>query len=415
MADVKIMAKVNPVFRTALGTTMLLAKGGDSLAKDYIQAMELPDLDCSPLVTGREQTAIGEYSFKLLNYVLTLEYRHKMMNRLILDSSFPNVLDLACGYTPRAVRMSRQGLNYVGGDIPIVIQMMNRVIRPYRQEESRTLMAYRVVDVTNPEAMHAAADFLEGPVCIVTEGLLGYLQDDEAHMLCTNVREVLQEHGGCWFTMDPYYFCLAAAVAHALDESAEKIEQASLQGGAAVSNTPNMAKLDRDPSAMQEILSDCGLKGECVPFYTESLELANERFLSMEKRDRFHREAAKLQALRIRVREDAPVEEHVEERVKENVTLAVDGGTLVVHLAGRIDAISAPELLQSYETLASSSSFQVIRVEAGNLIYLSSTGLRVLSFMADGSQTGKIYIRHANDTVKEFLARNNLNGKFLVC
>jgi O-methyltransferase involved in polyketide biosynthesis len=414
MADVKIMAKVNPVFRTALGTTMLLAKGGDTLARDYIQAMEQPELDCSPLVTGEEQTAIGEYSFKLLNYVLTLEYRHKMMNQLLLGSGCPNVLDLACGYTPRAVRMSRQGINYVGGDIPIVIQTMNRIIRPYRQE-SRTLMAYRAVDVTNPEAMCAAADLLAGPVCIATEGLLGYLQDDEARMLCTNIREILQEHGGCWFTMDPYYSCLAAAVAHALDESAEEIEKASLQGGAAVSNTPNMAKLDRDPAAMQELLSACGLEGESVPFYMESLALANERFLPVEKRERFRQEAAKLQAFRITVRDDAPAEAPGREQAKESSTLVVDDGILIIRLVGRLDAISAPEILQAYESIGSGACFREIRVEAEKLTYLSSTGLRVLLLIADGSHMDRIHIRQANDTIREFLIRNDPDRRFLLC
>ncbi len=412
MANLEIMAKANPVFQTAIGTTALLAKGGDPLAQEYLQAMELSELDCSPMVTGEERTTTGGYSFKLLNYVLTLEYRHKMMNQMIVDSGYPNVLDLACGYTPRAVRMSRSGIHYVGGDVPLVIQTMQRVIKPYRRE-SRTLMVYREVDVTNPKAMHEAADLLKGPICIVTEGLLGYLQDDEVHILGTNIREILQDHDGCWITMDPYYFQLAAAVAHALDESAEAIEQASLRGGASVSDTLNMAKLERNPVVVQKILRDCGLKPVCVPFYAENLVLENERFLPVEKRESFHREVAQLQALQITAEGNAPNGLRDTEGIADNFVLTLADGMLLVKLAGRIDAISAPELLQTYEKDVKKERFQEVWVEAEHLTYLSSTGLRVLLLMAKDSEKKKIRIRHANDTVKRFLAMNGLTGKLL--
>ena len=125
MTEDRFMEQANPVFKTAIGTVMLLARGGDPLAQDYMKAMGLEGtVDFQPLVTGEEMTESQGVTFKALNYVLSLEYRHKMMNQLILDSGMPSLLDLACGYTTRGVEMGRQGIRYVGGDLPIVASTM---------------------------------------------------------------------------------------------------------------------------------------------------------------------------------------------------------------------------------------------------------------------------------------------------
>ena len=79
---------------------------------------------------------------------------------------------------------------------------------------------------------------------------------------------------------------------------------------------------------------------------------------------KFHQEIAKLQALRISVRGDAPVESRHREPEKDSSTLVIDEGILIANLVGRIDAISAPDLLQAYETIAKGACFQEIRVEA---------------------------------------------------
>ena len=129
---------------------------------------------------------------------------------------------------------------------------------------------------------------------------------------------------------------------------------------------------------------------------------------------KFHQEIAKLQALRISVRGDAPVESRHREPEKDSSTLVIDEGILIVNLVGRIDAISAPDLLQAYETIAKGGCFQEIRVEAEKMTYLSSTGVRILLLMAADCQKGKIHIRHMNDTAKKFLAVNDPAGRFLV-
>lgn len=46
--------------------------------------------------------------------------------------------------------------------------------------------------------------FPPGPVAVVNEGLLMYLNDEEKAKLCANVRNVLKARGGFWVTADIY-------------------------------------------------------------------------------------------------------------------------------------------------------------------------------------------------------------------
>lgn len=404
MTEDRFMEQANPVFKTAIGTVMLLARGGDPLAQDYMKAMGLEGtVDFQPLVTGEEMTESQGVTFKALNYVLSLEYRHKMMNQLILDSGMPSLLDLACGYTTRGVEMGRQGIRYVGGDLPIVASTMGRIAAPYCRGLPGTVQ-YRAVDVTNPAAMGRAAELLPGKLCIVTEGLLGYLQDDEMKMLCGGIKRVLRLHGGCWITMDPWYSQLAAAVAHALGEPVAKIEAASLKGGAAVSNTPNMPQLDRDPAAVERILESCGLRWSRISFYSDRVQLQNTRFLEMARQTAFREELRQLEAFRITDDASAASGLQYGERTPGNAELYMADGILHIRLRGRLDSLSAPALLQLYERTGPIEGFHEVCLDGEELEYISSSGLRVLLLIVRASRQQKMRLVHVSAGVEKLLS-----------
>ena len=45
------------------------------------------------------------------------EARFSFINRYIENSSFTNIMDLACGFSPRGLLMARKGLRYLGIDL----------------------------------------------------------------------------------------------------------------------------------------------------------------------------------------------------------------------------------------------------------------------------------------------------------
>ena len=130
-----------------------------------------------------------------------LETRYRTMARLAEESGH-TLVDLPCGYTPRAVEFAKKGRPYCGLDLPAVIQEASEKIAALIPPEQRELARFRAVDATNYASLKKALEDIDGPVCITTEGLLMYFTDSEAGALCDNIRRILEKKGGCWFTAD---------------------------------------------------------------------------------------------------------------------------------------------------------------------------------------------------------------------
>lgn len=78
----------------------------------------------------------------------------------------------------------------------------------------------------------------------------------------------------------------------------------------------------------------------------------------------------------------------------------LDGSTLKLALAGRLDTITAPELEE--ELKASLEGVTDLELEISQLDYLSSAGLRVLlSAQKRMNRQGNMVVKHANETVME--------------
>jgi anti-anti-sigma factor len=242
-------------------------------------------------------------------------------------------------------------------------------------------------------------------ICIISEGLLGFLQEDEIRMLCTGIRNILHKHGGCWIFMDLCQYDLQKIAADALDESFEKIERMMNEGSARTAGTKGVSTPSRNPELIRKIMKECGLKQEEIPFWSDQVTVNTLKYLTDEKRTAFLNAARKLVAWRAVSDESESVSaERSVNAAGSGSTLTMEDDVLSVKLNGRIDSISAPDLLETYEKTAGSASFREVRVDAANLEYISSAGLRVLLLMIKASQEKKMSIEHANETVREILA-----------
>ena len=403
MADNSAMMKTNPVFLTGIGATRNLGQSGDEIARAYAAAIDPSGkLNMAPLETGNETMEIFGEKIKALNIIFSLEYRHKMMNAFIYKSGYRNVLDLPCGYTPRAVRMGENGINYVGGDLPVVIQTMTRISAPYRKD-FKTVNEYREVDVTNPASMNDAADLLNGKIIITTDGLLGYLQIDEMRLMASNIRDILQKHGGCWVTTDMGFGAIATVIANTLDESPEKITTLLTRAGSIVSDTRNMKDLAKDPVAMKALLADCGLKVDTVSSLTDDAPFFCEKYLSEEKKAQFREGVKQTDLWVITLDETKTLSVKNADSQAAGSSVKLEGKVLSVSLHGRIDSISAPDVLQTYEAVAKDAKFDEVKVDAKDLAYISSAGLRVLLMMIKASKEQKMSMENANETVMDIL------------
>ncbi len=140
-----------------------------------------------------------------------LRRRHFELRALSLDQALDEVgatriLELAAGFSfrglDRAVRAA--DVHYVDSDLADVIAAKRDLVAELCPTPPAGLRLVPL-DALDRDAFHAAlADLPAGPVAVVHEGLLMYLDDAEKERLAANVHAALAERGGWWITADVY-------------------------------------------------------------------------------------------------------------------------------------------------------------------------------------------------------------------
>ena len=163
--DYALLEKVNPVFNTAKMTLFQLAASGDANAATLARSMGLTLEETQNSATTKASPE------QVLGGTIMLEIRYRTMARLAEESGYA-LVDLPCGYTPRAIEFAEKGLPYYGLDLPAVIQEGAEKITALIPPERRALAHFRAVDATNYASLEKALEDIDGPVCVNTEGLL---------------------------------------------------------------------------------------------------------------------------------------------------------------------------------------------------------------------------------------------------
>lgn len=407
MERMKRMEEVNPVFNTAKITLYWLAKSGEQLAEQFIKYMNIDErMIPAELISDDKRMASN---------MIPLEQRHRMMDRLILQTKCKNLLDLACGYTPRGVEMSARGIHYVGGDLPITIAEIKSVAEHF-SKEPKAMMKYRDVDVTNYESLKQAANELDGELCIVTEGLLMYLTMDEKKVLCENIRDILLEHGGCWITQDTE--AVSQFLAINIPLFGQEHMKDVMKSRAAYEKKSDSSLITNNFKTTDEAIhffESTGLKVERIPFYSAEIPIMSLDNLPKETAEQICKQLENCLAWKI-----TPDTQHIdiaknrmnEQNTPFKFTMDVDGTELVFTVEGRLDTLSAPELLRVFEEKSNEQSYDRIRIDMKSLEYISSAGLRVLLMMSKAQKGCTIFVENVNESVREVFASTGFDSIF---
>ena len=109
--DLNLLERTNPVFNTAKMTLFQMAYAGNEDAAKIAQLIGL-----------QQEKELAEYEpEELLNNTIVLETRFRTMGALAMQSGCGTMVDLPCGYTPRAIEFAGKGLRFVGLDLPAAI------------------------------------------------------------------------------------------------------------------------------------------------------------------------------------------------------------------------------------------------------------------------------------------------------
>lgn len=141
-------------------------------------------------------------------YAPMFEARYKSLTQ-ILQSGMPQVLELASGFSLRALDLTRGGgIHYVETDLPDVVTEKLRLLDDVRHHHGILPSPQHVVttaDALDRDQLRAAAAVLDThqPLTVLCEGLIMYLSRQDTERLATNIHRLLREFaGGCWITPD---------------------------------------------------------------------------------------------------------------------------------------------------------------------------------------------------------------------
>ena len=395
----ELRERTNPGFNTAKSTLVYLMGAGDENA-----AMMARELHIEPdkVFKGEQQAALG------LGMMTNVDAYYEIINQLLAAAPEPTVVDLGCGYTPRALSPELAGKRYIGCDLPIVTDEMAPLVKKLLAGQERTAPAeYKGTDFTSYASLRAALDGVEGPVCLTSESTLTYLTQSEVRQLCANVRRVLKEFGGRWLTPDPESGdrTVGTLVAVLGEEGFKNVISVfttlSSQSDVVVGDNDMVIRYGHkeDPPKAAALLKEVGLKVKKVPMGEHMPELK-----AFAKLDEQQREAMKKLYKGLMLWELTPDPDWTEPAPETDGTFgldtAVNGSELAVTLRGRVDSLTAPAFLAAFEEAGKGNALTAAKVDMSGLAYISSAGLRVLLIMTKRLGVGRVVVTGANELIR---------------
>ena len=373
--DYNAQAKSNPVFMTAKTAVYFMNQAGLTDSSKIVDALKLD---------GKIFQAMSD-SDTIIGNALVVEAKYRTMCRLIENAGYHTCVDLPCGYTPKALHLTEKGLRFIGLDLPIVVQEFEPIIKSLAA--NKNLMTFHGVDATNYASLETALADVDEPICISTEGMMMYFDENEVNAVIENIRALLEVHGGCWITPDPEFklqFILSFRSIFG-DGALDKLMNVS--GNAAmkqsdVSNLSNSFILDATNitaslKTTENFLKSHGLKFERVNVAENMPELNIYNKLTSEQIFNFKDAMRRCNCWIITL--DSRNKFAMKKSSPFEMICKFDSGTLFIKLRGRIDSISAPKILTAWENEKSANVIDAVKIDCSDVEFISSAGSRVLS------------------------------------
>ncbi|MBQ6502908.1 MAG: STAS domain-containing protein [Flexilinea sp.] len=390
---------VNPTYLTAKSTLLMLAGAGNEDAKKMIAVLGTQDDVVRNAQKNGSRQIISENELKALmaGASLAVEARYAALSRFMKSEGYTNLLDIACGYTPRSVYCSASGIDYVGLDVPIVAEELQEMVKKLGLEKDHPF--YVSGDATNAASLLAAADLLKGRLVISCEGLSQYLSADEFEQFIGGIRKVLAQHGGVWLTSDMGVDYEAFASAAMSSPDAKEVYNKARINAMKSSNIYGDGVALWSNEKKQKFIEAHGFKVEQIPFYHGDEELNLLNGIPDAWRDAFIRLLEESRLWKMTLTENVSADKIEGAKQVDNLKIDYEkrNGQLLCRVIGRIDTISAPALLEVFEK--NYDGISEIKVDANDMEYISSAGLRVLLMAV--KKTGNVSVVNASEAVKE--------------
>jgi len=138
----------------------------------------------------------------------SLAQRHAMIDAVMAESGCAQVLELAAGLSRRgAATSANPDVSYVEVDLPAVVDKKQKLLkrskrgREVADRDNLTFVRGNVFDLDLDELV------VDGPACVISEGLMMYFDQDGQKKLWTRINQLMKQHPGSVYVFDLVPFC----------------------------------------------------------------------------------------------------------------------------------------------------------------------------------------------------------------
>lgn len=406
-ADHNTQARSNPVFLTAKTAVCLMAKADIPNSAEIVKALGIENN--APLQGMTDPDII-------LGNALVVEAKYRTMCNLIEASGYNTYVDLPCGYTPKAIHMTEGGKRFIGLDLPIVVQEMEPAIRSLAMRHDK--ISFHAVDATNYESIASALRDVKEPLCITTEGMMMYFDENEVDAVISNIRSILELHGGSWITPDPEFALQFFRSFHSVfgEDSFRKLLSTSetAKGQSDVVNLSNSFILDPadisgSSKAAAELLRKHGLKAEKINLAEHMPTLNIYRQLTADQIMNFKEAMGHCHYWVITLDDEQKHNHKIQQAQPFGMNYALENRILRISLCGRLDSLAAPKLLTAWEDVKAVEAIDGAEVECAGLEYITSAGVRVLLIIQESCSLG-VTLTDVNQSIAKILSQKGFTN-----
>lgn len=186
-------------------------------AKSLLLAKSLTDIpfvaDAVKLIYGNnalEHLSNRDFDEVFLKRLVHFESRYLSLDSLLFASGSLNILEISSGYSFRGLDLvlRHPTIYYLDTDLQGIIDIKKDLVERLIVEEKLNLkgkLRTEALNVLNEDAfLNAINQIPLGPISIINEGLLVYLNTEEKISLCKTIHKSLKQRGGYWITADVY-------------------------------------------------------------------------------------------------------------------------------------------------------------------------------------------------------------------
>jgi O-methyltransferase involved in polyketide biosynthesis len=188
---------------TALGPVIGRGEFSDiPFAKEILDYIKATVIDGLQTLGDPSALPSAEFLKGTRDHAAFFEARFKAVSRILVERQATQIVELASGFSPRALDPAFHGTQYVEVDLPKMILRKREIVTALLGSIPAHLQFCTASVLDRDELSRGLAHLGKAPVAVIAEGLLRYLTFEEKIVLAENVRHILSTHGGVWITPD---------------------------------------------------------------------------------------------------------------------------------------------------------------------------------------------------------------------